>query len=91
MAQTVRLFYSIQKRTDRPNSDVLLHRLAPILGEQLTGSAVSLQGFLGMGVLRQLGLAAHKGTVLLRVFLCLESQMQCSWLRTRLTEKGVRF
>lgn len=67
----------------------LLQTLAPVLGEQLTGSAVSFQGFLGVGVLRQLGLAAHKGTVLLQILLCLESQMQCSWLCTRLTEEGV--
>lgn len=71
--------------------DVPLQRLAPVLGDQLTGSAVSFQGFLGVGVLRQLGLAAHKGTVLLQILLCLESQMQCNWLSTRLTEKEAHF
>lgn len=50
---------------------VLLQTLAPVLGEQLTGSAVSFQGFLGVGVLRQLGLAAHEGTILLQLLLCL--------------------
>lgn len=64
----------------------LLQRLAPVLGDQPTGSAVSFQGFLGVGVLRQLGLAAHKGAVLLQILLCLESQMQPSWLCARLTE-----
>lgn len=52
---------------------VLLQTLAPVLGEQLTGSAVSFQGFLGVGVLRQLGLAAHEGTILLQLLLCLTS------------------
>lgn len=44
-------------------------RLAPVLGDQLVGSAVGVQGFLGVGVLRQLGLAARKRTVLLQIFL----------------------
>lgn len=51
-------------------------RLAAILGQQLVGSAVSLQGVLGVEVLRQLGLAAHQSPVLLQVLLCLESQTQ---------------
>lgn len=51
-------------------------RLAAILGQQLVGSAVSLQGVLGVEVLRQLGLAAHQGPVLLQVLLCLELQRQ---------------
>lgn len=46
-------------------------RLAAVLGQQLVGSAVSLQGVLGVEVLRQLGLAAHQGPVLLQVLLCL--------------------
>lgn len=74
----------------RPGSTPEL-ALAPILGEQLVGSAVSFQGFLGVGVLRQLGLAACKRTVLLRIFLCLELKTQWSWLHTKLSEKGAHF
>lgn len=46
--------------------------LAAVLGQQRVGSAVSLQGDLGVGLLRQLGLAADQGPVLLQVLLCLE-------------------
>lgn len=50
--------------------------LAPVLGQQLVGSAVSLQGVLGEEVLRQLGLAAHQGPLLLQIFLGLEVKTQ---------------
>lgn len=46
--------------------------LAAVLGHQLVRSAVGLQGVLGVGVLRQLGLAAHARPVLLQILLGLQ-------------------
>lgn len=88
MAQTVWTFYRTRRElAARPPGP----RLAPVLRGQLIGSAVSFQGFLGVGVLRQLGLAARKRTVLLRIFLCLEVKMQRCWLQTKLSEQRVHF
>lgn len=91
MAQKVCIFYRIQKRTGGPSPDAAPRRLAAVLGGQLISPAVSFQGFLGVGVLRQLGLAACKRTVLLRIFLCLELEMQWRWLQTKLSEKQAYF
>lgn len=63
--------FSTESRTEPAGG-----RLAAVLGQQVVGSAVSLQGVLGVEVLRQLGLAAHQSPVLLQVLLCLESQTQ---------------
>lgn len=76
MAQKGCIFYRIQERTGIPSPTRSCGGLAPVLGDQLVSSAVSLQGVLGVEVLRQLGLAAHDRPVLLQVFLCLESQRQ---------------
>ena len=54
---------------------VLLQTLAPVLGEQLTGSAVSFQGFLGVGVQSKLWLAAHEGTIILQLHLSLGNRI----------------
>lgn len=71
MARKVCVFYRIQKSWRG-----LAAGLAPVLGQQLVGSAVSLQGVLGEEVLRQLGLAAHQRPLLLQVFLGLEVKTQ---------------
>lgn len=63
--------FSTESRTEPAGG-----QLAAVLGQQLVGSAVSLQGVLGVEVLRQLGLAAHQSPVLLQVLLCLELQTQ---------------
>lgn len=68
MARTGRVFYRIQKGPAAGGAA----GLAAVLGQQRVGSAASLQGVLGVGLLRQLGLAADQGPVLLQVLLCLE-------------------